>query len=365
MAITCPRCGADYDVTLFQFGHRIRCRCGMEVEYPGADLRGGHIQAQDQKMAITHEDRCVGSLLGTACGDILGAVVEGWAASEIRQKFGQVRDFAESSRGFGCYTDDTQMTLALATSLVESGRVDTAHVSAQYADFYQPWRGYGGAAHRVMRLLADGGDYRGTGRLQFPDGSFGNGGAMRIAPVGLAYRHAAADMLAEAVEDALLCTHVHPEAIDGALVQAKAVAIAATTEPGSFDPAGVVEMLAAACRTETMQAKLAALADGLRQQDDDLFVIARVGNGIRASQAVAAALWAFLRYGTQPEECVIRAVNFGGDTDTIGAMAGALAGALHGSSWIPVRWHDNIENGAHGRDEIVSVARRLAELDIW
>ena len=98
------------------------------------------------------------------------------------------------------------MTLALATSLVECGRVDAAHVSAKYAEFYESWRGYGGAAHRVMRLLQDGGDYRGTGRLQFPEGSFGNGGAMRIAPVGLAYRHATDDVLLEAVEDALVYT---------------------------------------------------------------------------------------------------------------------------------------------------------------
>ncbi len=42
MAITCPRCGAGFDATLFQFGHRIRCRCGAEVCYPGADLRSGH-----------------------------------------------------------------------------------------------------------------------------------------------------------------------------------------------------------------------------------------------------------------------------------------------------------------------------------
>jgi len=57
-------------------------------------------------------------------------------------------------------------------------------------------------------------------------------------------------------------------------------------------------------------------------------------------------------------------VGFGGDTDTIGAMAGALVGALHGSSWIPARWYNNIENGTHGRDEIVGLARRLAKLDI-
>jgi len=45
MAITCPRCGADYDATLFEFGHRVRCRCGAEVGYPGADLRSGHVLA--------------------------------------------------------------------------------------------------------------------------------------------------------------------------------------------------------------------------------------------------------------------------------------------------------------------------------
>ena len=173
---------------------------------------------------LTFEDRCIGCLLGAACGDILGAGVEGWPAAEIREHFGELRDFADSGRGFGCFTDDTQMTLALATSLVERGRVDAEQVSAKYAEFYEPWRGYGGAAHRVMQALAKGADYRGTGRLQFPEGSFGNGGAMRIAPVGLAYRHAAPEVLHQAVEDALLCTHVHPEAVDGAFVQARAVA---------------------------------------------------------------------------------------------------------------------------------------------
>ena len=106
-------------------------------------------------------------------------------------------------------------------------------------------------------------------------------------------------------------------AIAGALVQAKAVAIATTTDPKVLDPLGLVE-----------------------------------------------ALWAFLRYWRTPEECVIRAVGFGGDTDTIGAMAGALVGALHGGVWIPARWYENIENGPHGRDEIVILARRLASLSI-
>jgi hypothetical protein len=73
MAITCPRCGSGFDVTLFQFGHRVRCRCGTEVSYP--DQWAGHVVIQGQHEAIFHEDRCVGCMLATACDHIPVAVV--------------------------------------------------------------------------------------------------------------------------------------------------------------------------------------------------------------------------------------------------------------------------------------------------
>ncbi|NUQ62785.1 MAG: ADP-ribosylglycohydrolase family protein [Pirellulales bacterium] len=112
-----------------------------------------------------------------------------------------------------------------------------------------------------------------------------------------------------------------------------------------------------------MQSRLDTLIDCLRHEDSDVYAVGRSGNGIRTSQAVPAAMWAFVRYWKAPEECVVRAVNFGGDTDTIGAMAGTLAGALHGRSWIPARWYDHIENGEHGRDALVEAARGLARLE--
>ena len=158
-----------------------------------------------------HEDRCIGCLLSTACGDILGAGVEGQPADTIRGRHGEVRDFLDTFRGFGCYTDDTEMTLALATSLAERGTADAEDTSLKYAEFYEARRGYGATAHRVMGALLNGADYRKTGRIEFPNGSFGNGGAMRIAPIGLAYRHASNEVLHQAVEAALLCTHIHPE----------------------------------------------------------------------------------------------------------------------------------------------------------
>ena len=315
-------------------------------------------------MNIGYEDRCVGCLLGTACGDILGAAVEGWAASEIRNQYGQVRDFLDVGRGFGCYTDDTQMTLALATSLVERGA--WTRPTSRPSTPSSTRRGGATAVRRtascgswpMAATIAARGGYSSP---RAPSATAGRCGLRRWAwPIGTR----ASICLRQAVEDALLCTHVHPEAIDGALVQAKAVALAATTEPESLDSMDCVQSLSAVCQTDLMRAKLTTLADGLRHNDEDVFVIGRVGNGIRASQAVAAALWAFLRYGPSPEECIIRAVGFGGDTDTIGAMAGALVGALHGRAWIPARWYELIENGLHGRDEIVLLAKRLVELDI-
>ncbi len=45
MAITCPRCGRGFDVTLFQFGHRVRCHCGADLSFPGEDLRSGHTRS--------------------------------------------------------------------------------------------------------------------------------------------------------------------------------------------------------------------------------------------------------------------------------------------------------------------------------
>jgi len=59
MAITCPRCGSEFDATLFQFGHHVRCRCGVEIEYPGALHRAGHVLTRGDDKAVAHEDPCI------------------------------------------------------------------------------------------------------------------------------------------------------------------------------------------------------------------------------------------------------------------------------------------------------------------
>src|SRR5262245_23482386 len=74
------------------------------------------------------EDKCIGCLLGVACGDILGANLEFKSRAEIMSEHGRVEEFLHSSwRPLGRYTDDTEMTLALATSLIECQGIDAAH----------------------------------------------------------------------------------------------------------------------------------------------------------------------------------------------------------------------------------------------
>ncbi|NIM13797.1 MAG: hypothetical protein GTO45_17135 [Candidatus Aminicenantes bacterium] len=312
-------------------------------------------------MKNKYKEKCIGVLLGTAVGDILGASVEGYPREAIRNAYGEVRDFWDSGRGFGRYTDDTEMALALAQSLVECNGVDGEHCAQAYANYYNPWRGYGGGAHVVIQALKQGADYRETGTIQFRDGSFGNGGAMRIAPVGVVYHNKTDEELKTVVFEAIRCTHVHPEGIDGAVAQAKGTALLTSLEhPADFTPKAFLEAILEICSTEIMIKKIRYLQTVLGEDVLDDTVIRHVGCGIRASEAVSCALWAAIKYYNDPEEAVIKSVNFGGDTDTIGAMTGALMGTLHGKDWIPKRWLDNMENRTYGRDYMIKLGTELS-----
>jgi ADP-ribosylglycohydrolase len=84
---------------------------------------------------------------------------------------------------------------------------------------------------------------------------------------------------------------------------------------------------------------------------------------IRASEAMACVLYAIAKYYLNPEQCLIKIVNYGGDADTTAAIAGAILGALHGISWIPVRWYNRLENYSYGRDMIINIAIALSKCD--
>jgi len=314
-------------------------------------------------------DRFRGALLGTFVGDALGMPVEGWPRQAIRERFGhrgrEVREMMDARLGMGTYTDDTQMTLALAEALLDSppGELDLDRVAHRFAEAFRAERGYGGNTRRVLSgirtALRDGGDWRQVvEQHRPPGGSWANGAAMRVAPVALAfYPHLGA--VARAAEaQAEVTGHTHPVGRSGARLQALAVltALRHGAEENAIDPDAFLEEVGGVLPGEHRQA-LDWIAANLEASGE---AAARaLGVSARASESVPAALWAFLSRRDDPEEAIVRAVGLGGDADTIGAMTGALAGALHGAEALPERWVAVLEDGERGRSYAEELADRL------
>ncbi|PLY02879.1 MAG: hypothetical protein C0623_03040 [Desulfuromonas sp.] len=313
--------------------------------------------------AIDYRDRCAGTILGTAFGDALGAAVEGWTADEIRSEHGEIRDFLEGRGGAGRYTDDTQMMLGMARSLVRIGKIDGADCARSCAELFAPERGYGRSATRILMALETGADYRETATVLFPEGSFGNGAAMRIAPVGLLSGSKEPKLLRPWVVEAVRATHVHDEAIDGALVVAAAVGILSRMRVFSeVNGPGFLFELSPYCRTMEMRSRMMLASRLLEEKPSRDEVVARLGNGVRTLESVPTALYTAMRFISEPEEALVAAVGYGGDADTIAAMTGAVVGACHGASAFPQRWHEQLERGADGYDALCEVSRQLANL---
>ena len=324
------------------------------------------------------EDRIIGSLLTVMLGDVLGAAVEGYPSKHISKYYPNgITDFIKAKHmgiydleeRYGMYTDDTNSTLALATSLVQKQYLDAKHCAESYSKFYftPPKRGYPDSAQKVLYGIKDGLDYLKTGTLAFPDGSFANGGAMRITPIGLAFRNASDDVLYEACRLSIISSHVHPEAIDGAYLIAKCIQFGLQFDSSKdLDEIQFLKEMKKSSKTEEMKKKIENLIKSFRNKDSDEVLLQKVSSSfqIKAIEAVPVVLWGFIKYWKNPEEALIKMVGFGGDTDTTACILGGILGSIHGTSWIPHRWFDNLENGIYGRDYCIELGKHLFDLNL-
>ena len=293
-------------------------------------------------------DRAGGALLGTFVGDALGMPFEGLGHQAIPIAV----EMVEARRGRGTYTDDTQMMIALAESLIDRGQVEDEHLARAFLAAYDPLRGYGDGTRRVFALWAAGAPVaEAAGQLFGGQGSRGNGAAMRIAPVAVCFREDPERLRAEAALSARV-THVHPVGIDGAVVQAAAIGAALRDED-------VLEAARAVAQTGELRDGLEDVGVLLVAERDPGEVHARLGSSSDAAESVCAAVYSALAHRTF-EASVRFAVRLGGDTDTVAAMAGAISGARHGARSIPRPWLDALEEGERGRGHVERLAARLA-----
>jgi len=305
------------------------------------------VDGSERKAAGAATDRARGVLLGTFVGDALGMPFEGVPADEIPQQV----EMVEARRGRGTYTDDTQMMIALAESLIARGRVDEQHLARAFQDAYDPDRGYGGGTRRVLELWAAGTPVAAAAAQIFDgEGSRGNGAAMRIAPVAVRFADDPNRLCAEAARSAQL-THAHPVGIDGGVVQAAAIGAALRDE-------SILEVARRAARGAEMTSGLRDVGALLAKPRDPAEVHARLGSSSDARESVCAAIYTAVAHATF-EQAVTFAVRIGGDTDTVAAMTGAITGARHGAESIPARWLEALEDGERGRSHVETLATRL------
>jgi poly(ADP-ribose) glycohydrolase ARH3 len=180
-------------------------------------------------------------------------------------------------------------------------------------------------------------------------GSLGNGAAMRIVPLGLFF-HRAEDLYKVAALSAQV-THAHPVGMDGAAVQAWAVASAVKLDPQqAFPVEGFVQGLTDFARTPEIQTKMKLIQKLITEEVPSDAAADELGRSVAVHESMPFAIYSFLKYPKSFEACLFCAILHGGDRDTLGAMACAISGAYLGIEAIPHVWHQKLENRAHIED---------------
>ena len=318
----------------------------------------------------TH-DRARGAMLGAAIGDALGCPVEGLTPEQIRAHHGEIREFRlpASARDLrvGSYGGDTKLMLQTAEALLEADQTHPAAFAARMIRGIRSRRNVANAAREAVIRLSDGRPWH---RAGMP--SAGDGAIVRATAVGL--RHVTdLEALRTAAARNTVVTHADRLAVAAGMVHAYAVARLARTDIATLDPAAFLDELA-----DALGADFADVSGVERRTDRDLGQVrladrirevgglldtpwaeamAHIHNGAYVLEALPAALWFFLAHRHDPAEAIARAVNAGFDADTVAALTGSLAGALHGADALPAHLRDEVEAGKR----IGELGRRLVD----
>lgn len=301
-----------------------------------------------------------GAMVGLAVGDALGFPTEFRSRAAILEAFGPagVTDFVAlhdprwGPKPFivgprhpaGTYSDDTQMSLAVAEALLDAGAPDLEPVMEAMARRFVAWsrsedndRAPGSTCMAGCRSLGAGTAWRDSG---VPD-SKGAGAPMRAVPIGLRLWRDRDAMLALARASSVP-THGHDAAVEGAAAVALMTAMALEKQ----SPRAIYDAIMAECapRSSDLRACLARLPDLLDGDPAHVLSAAGLGEAWVAEEAVACALWCFWRSPSDFRRTVLTAANTDGDSDTIACIAGGVSGAFNGIEAIPQEWRDRVEN---------------------
>ncbi|MEJ2295268.1 MAG: ADP-ribosylglycohydrolase family protein [Candidatus Lokiarchaeota archaeon] len=247
-------------------------------------------------MGIDYLDKFKGTLFGVAIGDTLGRPFEGLIRMRVHSQFTDFKEFIKSNKKlFYTYTDDTQLTLHTAQALIDGWGFKTDYLIREYIKWLDdPPIGPGFGCKSSIEKLKYGIDWK-----EAASKSGGNGTAMRVAPIALFYCKDPKALEHAAIQSSVI-THSHPAASAGALVTA-------SSQAGVKSPFFIEEYLGKA------------------------FVHPY------AISTVACAIFIFLKHTSSFEDCIYELATAGGDSDTVAAIGGSLAGSYFGLKKMPVK----------------------------
>jgi len=298
--------------------------------------------------------RALGALFGLAIGDALGMPTQSFSPTEIDRRFGRLAGFVDGpidqplAPGMvaGSATDDTEQAMIVADLLIEGrGSIDPMAFANRLVGWETGMRERGSldllgpSTARAIAALRAGGTMEEVGRLGAT-----NGAAMRVTPVGIAFDIRDPNRLERAVVQASVVTHNTGLALSGA------AAVAAAVSTG-INGGGVDEAIAAGIRAARSASRLghwiagadvatriewavASVRDRSRPEAGGI-IRNLIGTSLATQESVPAAFATLAVCPGSPWDAALLAASLGGDCDTIAAMAGAIAGSLHGAEGFP------------------------------
>ena len=309
-------------------------------------------------------------LVGQAVGDALGMPFE-----QTRDKMhpdlegweGEMRDGTYHDLPAGHWTDDTEMAVALAETLIDANAdwKEPVYPADKVARAYYDWsqgtpHGMGGTTRRAMQNLAAGMSYNESGIRPNHPAEVGSGTAMRCAPMGVVFGYAGTDILDPMTEVDARITHDHEEACAASIAVVHCVDAALRIPNISgrkLLETALMAMNANYANTVVFHHTERALDHYEKGSDLEATYRALLNTG-QVIWLVPTALYCAARYAGDFKGGVIAAIRGGGDTDTRAAIVGAILGARNGLEGIPVTY----TNVLHRLDYLMELDRKLLEL---
>ena len=294
-------------------------------------------------------ERILGALYGQMLGDAMGMPSELWPRSRVKAHFGWIDRFlpGPAENNAACYfgraefTDDTSMALSLADAIIEcDGQIDPDAIGRHILLWAEEFDAFNKNVLGPTSKIALNAIRSGKPVSELENNGVTNGAAMRASPLGCLLPATRLEHFVEQVALASSPTHKSDLAIAGAVVIAWAISRAIDGESWQniVDALPGIARYAQESRSTTFSASLAARlelalktvreANGTDSASEQIYQL--VGAGTSTIESVPAAIAMVELAGTNPNRCAILCANLGGDTDTIGAMATAICGALHG-----------------------------------